>query len=127
MNIAGSPEPNPWWQGRSHLLLAGHLLLLHALAFGGWQLPAVRILWFVALGLFLIWQPFVAHVEAVGGMPVVFDGGCNISIRNGCTRIHDESSTEEGDSHHDGREESPALESDFATFALLSETRDLLC
>ncbi len=48
--------PNP----RAQLLLAGHLLLLHALAFGGWQIPAVRILWLGALGLFLIWQPFVA-------------------------------------------------------------------
>ncbi|MBS1131816.1 MAG: ATP-binding region, ATPase-like protein [Proteobacteria bacterium] len=43
-----------------HLLLAGHLLMLHALAFGGWQIPAVKLLWLVALGLFLIWQPFVA-------------------------------------------------------------------
>jgi hypothetical protein len=43
-----------------HLLLAGHLLMLHVLAFGGWQIPAVRLLWMVALGLFLIWQPFVA-------------------------------------------------------------------
>lgn len=44
----------------SHLLLAGHLLMLHVLAFGGWQTPAVRLFWMVALGLFLIWQPFVA-------------------------------------------------------------------
>ncbi|HSG24167.1 MAG TPA: hypothetical protein VLA64_14555 [Azonexus sp.] len=43
-----------------HLLLAGHMLMLHVLAFGGWQIPAVRLLWMVALGLFLIWQPFVA-------------------------------------------------------------------
>jgi signal transduction histidine kinase len=43
-----------------HWLLAGHLLLLHALAFGGWQIPAVRILWLGALGLFLLWQPFIA-------------------------------------------------------------------
>ncbi|MBL8418024.1 MAG: hypothetical protein JNN31_07275 [Dechloromonas sp.] len=50
----------PWWSRHPHFLLAGHLLLLHALAFGGWQSPAVRILWFVALGLFLLWQPFVA-------------------------------------------------------------------
>jgi hypothetical protein len=46
--------------GWPHYLLAGHLLMLHALAFGGWQIPAVRLLWVVALGLFLIWQPFVA-------------------------------------------------------------------
>ena len=60
MNIASSSTPLPWWSRWPHLLLAGHLLLLHTLAFGGWKLPAVRILWFVALGLFLIWQPFVA-------------------------------------------------------------------
>jgi len=46
--------------GASHLLLLGHLLMLHVLAFGGWKVPAVRLLWMVALGLFLIWQPFVA-------------------------------------------------------------------
>jgi hypothetical protein len=46
--------------GWPHFLLAAHLLMLHALAFGGWQIPAVRLLWVVALGLFLIWQPFVA-------------------------------------------------------------------
>ena len=44
----------------SPLLLAGHLLMVHVLAFGGWQIPAVRLLWVVALGLFLLWQPFVA-------------------------------------------------------------------
>lgn len=43
-----------------HVLLAAHLLMLHALAFGGWRIAAVRLLWVVALGLFLIWQPFVA-------------------------------------------------------------------
>jgi hypothetical protein len=40
-----------WSTRRPHLLLlTGHLLLLHALAFGGWQIPAVRILWLGALG-----------------------------------------------------------------------------
>ncbi len=48
-----------------HFLLATHLLMLHALAFGGWQIPAVRLLWVVALGLFLIWQPFVAGERRV--------------------------------------------------------------
>lgn len=43
-----------------HFLLAAHLLMLHTLAFGGWKIPAIRLLWVVALGLFLIWQPFVA-------------------------------------------------------------------
>ncbi|HQU79812.1 MAG TPA: hypothetical protein PLU47_10115 [Azonexus sp.] len=60
MNTVESSGPLPWWSRQPHLLLAGHLLLLHALAFGGWKLPTVRILWFVALGLFLLWQPFVA-------------------------------------------------------------------
>jgi hypothetical protein len=46
--------------GWPHFLLASHLLMLHTLAFGGWKIPAVRLLWVVALGLFLIWQPFVA-------------------------------------------------------------------
>jgi len=48
-----------------HFLLASHLLMLHALAFGGWKIPAVRLLWVVALGLFLIWQPFVAGERRV--------------------------------------------------------------
>lgn len=60
MNTTDPSGARPWWSRHPHFLLAGHLLLLHALAFGGWQLPAVRILWFVALGLFLLWQPFVA-------------------------------------------------------------------
>jgi len=50
-----------------HLLLASHLLMLHTLAFGGWQVPAVRLLWLVALGLFLIWQPFVAGEQRISG------------------------------------------------------------
>lgn len=52
---------------RPNLLLAGHLLMLHALAFGGWQVPAVRLLWLVALGLFLMWQPFVAGEQRISG------------------------------------------------------------
>lgn len=50
-----------------HFLLASHLLMLHTLAFGGWQVPAVRLLWLVALGLFLIWQPFVAGIQPING------------------------------------------------------------
>ena len=60
MDTANTSSTTPWWLRQPHFLLAGHLLLLHALAFGGWKLPAVRILWIVALGLFLLWQPFVA-------------------------------------------------------------------
>lgn len=51
---------------RPHLALGGHLLLLHVLAFGGWNDPALRILWFVAFGLFLIWQPFIAGEQRMG-------------------------------------------------------------
>jgi signal transduction histidine kinase len=51
--------------GWPHFLLACHLLMLHALAFGGWQIPAVRLLWVVAIGLFLIWQPFVTGERQV--------------------------------------------------------------
>ena len=50
-----------------HFLLAGHLLMLHVLAFGGWQAPAMRLLWVAALGLFLIWQPFVAGEQRISG------------------------------------------------------------
>lgn len=60
MNTPTRPTFAAWTTRHPPLLLAGHLLLLHALAFGGWQIPAVRILWLGALGLFLIWQPFVA-------------------------------------------------------------------
>ncbi|AXS80766.1 sensor histidine kinase [Dechloromonas sp. HYN0024] len=48
-----------------HFLLAAHLFMLHTLAFGGWQIPAVRLLWVVALGLFLIWQPFVIGEQRI--------------------------------------------------------------
>ncbi len=48
-----------------HLLLAMHLIMLHALAFGGWQIPEVRLLWLVALGVFLIWQPFIAGEQKI--------------------------------------------------------------
>lgn len=54
-----------------HLLLAGHLAMLHALAFGGWEVPAIRLLWLVALGLFLIWQPFVAGERRISGRQAI--------------------------------------------------------
>lgn len=60
MDVSKTLSPQPWWSRQPHFLLASHLLLLHALAFGGLELPSVRILWLVALGLFLLWQPFVA-------------------------------------------------------------------
>ncbi len=49
-----------------NVLLAAHLLVLHVIAFGGWQLPAVRLLWPVAVGLVLLWQPFVAGERRIG-------------------------------------------------------------
>lgn len=60
MDIPKPSDRPPWWSRRPQLLLAGHLFLLHVLTFGGWELPPVRLLWLVALGLFLLWQPFVA-------------------------------------------------------------------
>ena len=51
--------------GWPHFLLATHLFMLHTLAFGGWQIPAVRLLWVVALGVFLIWQPFVTGEKRI--------------------------------------------------------------
>jgi len=59
MNASG-PNISSRLTGYPHLLLAGHLLALHVLAFGGWHSHALRVLWLVALGLFLLWQPFVA-------------------------------------------------------------------
>lgn len=54
------------WLGRfPNFLLAGHLLVLHAIAFGGWHLAPVRLLWPVAVGLLLIWQPFVDGEQRV--------------------------------------------------------------
>jgi len=49
-----------WLSAKPHWLLAGHLMFLHLLAFGGWQTLAMRLLWPVAVGLLLLWQPFVA-------------------------------------------------------------------
>lgn len=60
MDTGAKPGLAARLSGWSHLLLLGHLLMLHVLAFGGWKVPAVRLLWMVAIGLFLIWQPFVA-------------------------------------------------------------------
>jgi len=60
MDTGAKPGLAARLSGWSHLVLVGHLLTLHVLAFGGWRIPAVRLLWMVAIGLFLIWQPFVA-------------------------------------------------------------------
>lgn len=65
MNVRHSEKFAHWFANWPHLLLAGHLLMLNTLAFGGWRIPAVSLLWLVALGLFLIWQPFVAGEQRV--------------------------------------------------------------
>ncbi len=65
MNVGHSEKFANWFRNWPHLLLAGHLLMLHTLAFGGWRIPAVSLLWLVALGLFLIWQPFVAGEQRI--------------------------------------------------------------
>lgn len=65
MNVRPAERFAIWFGNWPHLLLAGHLLMLHALAFGGWRIPAVSLLWLVALGLFLIWQPFVAGEQRI--------------------------------------------------------------
>lgn len=57
-----------WLVQHPHVLLAGHLGLLHALAFGGWQIPVLRVLWPVAVGLLLLWQPFVKGEQQLRGM-----------------------------------------------------------
>jgi len=55
-----------WLVRHPHVLLVGHLAILHALAFGGWQVAAVRLLWPVAVGLLLLWQPFVKGEQQLG-------------------------------------------------------------
>src|SRR5574343_146736 len=46
---------------RPHVLLVLHLLILHVLSFGGIQSSALRLLWPVGVGFFLLWQPFVSE------------------------------------------------------------------
>lgn len=80
-------DMNAWFGGRlanrlalrPNLVLAGHLLMLHALSFGGWQVPAVRLLWLVALGLFLIWQPFVAGERRISGRQALLLVGATLA------------------------------------------------
>ncbi len=59
MNTLFVQKLTDWAAARPHWLLAGHLLILHILAFGGWQSVTVRLLMPVAVGLVLLWQPFV--------------------------------------------------------------------
>lgn len=65
MNAFRRFVPSDWLLSRPHVQLMAHLLMIHLLAFGGWKIPAVRLLWLVALGLFLIWQPFVAGEKRI--------------------------------------------------------------
>jgi len=70
MNTLYRDKAVHWLVGRPNLILAGHLLMVHLLVFGGWRSMAVRLLWLVALGLFLLWQPFVTgerRISAVQG------------------------------------------------------------
>lgn len=55
-----------WLVRHPHVLLVGHLAILHALAFGGWQVAAVRLSWPLAVGLLLLWQPFVKGEQQLG-------------------------------------------------------------
>ena len=57
-----------WALRKPNALLAAHLLILHVIAFGGWQLSAVRLLWPVAVGLMLLWQPFVAGERRISAL-----------------------------------------------------------
>ena len=50
---------------RPNLLLTLHLAMIHVLSFGGWRDPAVKLFWVVALGIFLLWQPFIASDNKV--------------------------------------------------------------
>lgn len=54
-----------WLSRVPNVLLAGHLLVLHTIAFGGLELIPVRFLWPVAVGLLLLWQPFVEGERSV--------------------------------------------------------------
>ena len=56
-----------WLLGQPNLLLAGHLAILHVLAFWpGATLEVRLILWPVAMGLFLLWQPVVSGGQRLG-------------------------------------------------------------
>lgn len=59
MNSFGVRFLTDWLGRRPHILLLGHLVILHALAFGGWRVATLKLLWPVAVGLLLLWQPFV--------------------------------------------------------------------
>lgn len=59
MNVIRVGRIAGWLARFPNVLLAGHLLVLHVIAFGGLELTPVRFLWPVAVGLMLLWQPFV--------------------------------------------------------------------
>lgn len=58
-----------WLLVRPNLLLMLHLAMIHVLAFGGWRDASLRLLWVVAFGLFLLWQPFVASSNTLRPVP----------------------------------------------------------
>ncbi|WP_303785591.1 sensor histidine kinase KdpD [Azovibrio restrictus] len=56
-----------WLLAQPNLLLAGHLAILHVLTFWpGASLEVRLILWPVAMGLFLLWQPVVSGGQRLG-------------------------------------------------------------
>lgn len=59
MNVFRVVRMAEWLSRMPNVLLVGHLLVLHVIAFGGLELTPVRFLWPVAVGLMLLWQPFV--------------------------------------------------------------------
>ncbi len=67
MDKQAYPGPARWLLQRPQLLLAGHLLIVHVLVFGlQASLEARLILWPMAMGLFLLWQPLVAGGQRLG-------------------------------------------------------------
>lgn len=71
MNGLGIEKLTAWLARRPHWLLAGHVLILHILAFGGWKTIEGRLLWLVAVGLLLMWQPFVEGERRIERQQVV--------------------------------------------------------
>lgn len=57
---------------RPNLLLMLHLGMVHVLSFGGWRDASLKLLWVVALGVFLLWQPFVASDNRLRPLHVAF-------------------------------------------------------
>lgn len=59
MNGSSVQKLTEWPVRLPNFLLVGHLFVLHVMVFGGLNVMPVRLLWPVAIGLLLLWQPFV--------------------------------------------------------------------